>query len=89
MIFLIPLEESDPYSMIEYVNQSLMRASNGIKGLNGFTFRVKAPEVLQQEGFESVLHPIPGSICCCILHQADLDCVDEGHLKLSQKIAFR
>ena len=54
LIFPLPVKESDPDSSISYVNQSLMTASDGMKVLS-----IKAPEELQQKGFESILHPIP------------------------------
>ena len=85
LMFPLDLEESDPDSLISYVNQLFMRASDGMKQLDGFSFGVKAPKGLQQKGFKSALHPILGLMGCFILHEADLDCFDEGHPQNSHK----
>ena len=60
LIFPLPLGENGHDSLILYVNQSSMRALDGMKELDGFSFGIKAPEGLQPKGFEIVLHPIPG-----------------------------
>ena len=85
MIFIIPLEKSGPDLLISYVNQSFMRASDVMKELDGFNSEIKPTEGLHLKGFESVLHPIPGLIGCCIFHEADLDCFDEDHPQNSSK----
>ena len=79
LIFSLPLKEYDPDLLILYVHQFLMKASDGMKELDGFSFDIKTPEGLQPKGFESVLNTIPGLMGCCILQQVDLDCYDEGH----------
>ena len=48
------MKESDPDSLISYVNQSLMTDTDGMKELDGFSFGLKAPEGLQPKGFESI-----------------------------------
>ena len=85
LIFPLPLEESDHDLLISYVNQSLMKALNGLKEWDGFSFGINAPEGLQTKQFENVLHPIPGLIGCCILHEEDLDRFDDGHPPNSSK----
>ena len=86
LTFSLTVEESDPDLLISYFNQSLMRASNGMKELDGFSFGVKPSEGLQPKGFESILHPMPWfKRNYCILHKADLDCFDEGHQQNSRK----
>ena len=42
------------------------------------------PEELQEKGVESVLN-IPRFTDCCIHHEANLDCFDEGHPTNSPK----
>ena len=81
LIFPIPVEENDPDSLISYVNQSLMTATDGMKELDGFCFCIKVPEGLQPKGFESILNLIPGLMWldCCMLSERDLDCFDEDH----------
>ena len=37
LIFSLPMEESDPYSFISFVNQSLMMALDSIKKWDGFS----------------------------------------------------
>ena len=71
--------------LISHVNQSLMRSSDSMNELDGFSFYIKALEGLQPKRFESILNPSPGLIGCCILHEADLDCFDEGHPQNSPK----
>ena len=80
IIFPLSVEESDPDSLISYVNQPLMTASDGMKELDGFSFGIKAPEELQPKGFESICNPIPALMCmgCCILDEKHLDCFIEG-----------
>ena len=51
LIFPIPVKESDPDSLILYVNQSLMTTSDGIKELDGSNFGTNAPEELQPKGY--------------------------------------
>ena len=58
LIFPIPIEESDPDSLISSVNQSSMTASVGMKDLDGFSFGIKASEELQPKDFESIKNPI-------------------------------
>ena len=53
------LKESDPDLLIPYLNQSLTRALDGMKELDGFTVGLKPTEGLQLKEFESVLHLIP------------------------------
>ena len=81
LIFPLPVEESDPDSLISSVNQSLMTASAGTKELDGFSFGIKAPEDLQAKGFESIQNPVPAlmSMGCCMLDEKHLDCFVEGH----------
>ena len=85
LTFPIPLEENDPYLLIEFVNHSLMKVSGGMKELDGFTFGIKKPKELQPTGVKSVLHLIPGLSGCFILCRADLDCFDEDHPQNSHK----
>ena len=75
----------DPNLLISYVNSSLMTASDNIKDMDGFNFGIKAPEGLQPKGFGSNLHLIPGLMGFCILHEAGLDCFDEGHQQNSHE----
>ena len=84
-IFLLPLEGSDHVLLISYVNQSFMTSSDGMKGLDGLSFVIKAPEGLQPKRFESVLHLTPVLMGCCLLHEKDLNCLDEGHSPNSPK----
>ena len=56
-----------------------------MKELDGFDFGVKPTKELHPKRFESVLHPFPRLIGCCILHEAHLDCFDEGHPYSSPK----
>ena len=65
--------------LILNVNQSLTKASVGMKELNGFSFGIEAPARLQSNGFESVLHPISRLKGYSIISEKDLHCVDEGH----------
>ena len=46
LIFPLPVEESDPDSLISYVNHPLMTVSDGVKELDGFSFGIKTPEGL-------------------------------------------
>ena len=75
LIFPLPVEENDPDSLISYVNQSLITASDGMKELDGFSFGIKAPEGPQPKGFESILNPIPVLVGmgCCMLNEKDFD----------------
>ena len=60
LIFPLSVQDSDANLLISNVNQSLMKASDGMKELDGFSFGIKAPNGLQPKGFESILHPIVG-----------------------------
>ena len=51
---ILKRKESDPDSLISYAKQSLMRAFDGMKELNDFTFSVKVPEGLHPKRFDSV-----------------------------------
>ena len=51
LTFPIPLKESGPISLTLYLNKSLMRASDGMKELDTFTFGVKLTEGRQPKGF--------------------------------------
>ena len=62
LVFPLPAEENNHYSLILYVNQSLMTASDGMRELDGFNFGIKAPFELQPKGFESIQNPIPALI---------------------------
>ena len=44
LTFPIPLKVSDANSLISYLKKLLMRVSNGMKELDGFTFGVKPSE---------------------------------------------
>ena len=81
LLFQLPVKESDTDSLISYVNEALVTASDGMKELYGFSYGIKAPEGLQPNRFESVLNPLQGimSMYCDILLEKDLVCFDEGH----------
>ena len=79
LIFPVPMEENDPYSLISDIDQSLMRTSNGMKELGGFLFGVKSIKGLQLKGFVSVMHQMPCLKRDCCLLESDLDCFNEGH----------
>ena len=87
LIFTLPVEESDPDSLISYTNQSLMTVSDDMKELDGFCFGIKAPEDVQQIRFESIWKLIPAlmGIGCCMLDEKHIDCFYEGHPPNSYK----
>ena len=87
LIFPISVKESDLDSLISYVNQSMMTASDGMKELDGSSFGKKIPEELQPKGFESIQNPIPElmGIGQCMLDEKHLDCFNKGHLLNSCK----
>ena len=51
------MKESDPDSLVSYVNKLLMTASDDKKELDGSSFGTKTPEKLQSKGFESISNP--------------------------------
>ena len=71
LIFPTPVEASNLDSLISYVNQSLMTASDGMEELDGLSFGTKTPEALQPKGSESIWIPIPAlmGMGCCMLHE--------------------
>ena len=81
LIFPIPVEESGTDSLISYVNQSLMTASDGMKKLDVLSFGAKLPEELQPKEFENVRNPTPAlmGVGYCMLDKKHLDFFNEGH----------
>ena len=85
LIVLIPVKEIDPYSLISYVNKSLMRASDGLKELDGSSFGTKVLKALQPKGVVTTQNPIPALMGCCMIDEKHLDCFNEGHQPNSHK----
>ena len=56
LISPLPLEESDHDSLISYVNYSLMKATYGMKELDGFSFGITATKGLQPKECDRLLH---------------------------------